>query len=299
VSALETLSDILVRHVHNDHRPTLVDGLSISATEQPIGSRPGISEPTLAVVVQGRKRTTVGDRVFEYGAGEFLIVTLDLPMVGQVTEASPAAPFLGFGIRLDPVEIASLLLDAPPPQAKASETHSVATAKADNGLLDAAARLVGLLDAPEDAGVLAPLYRREIAWRLLTGAQQGLTRQIGITDGSLAIISRSVRWIRDHFAEPVRVEQLARLAGMSSSVFHRHFRAATHVTPIQYQKAIRLQEARLLLMSGSGDVSEIAHAVGYDSASQFSREYRRRFGAPPGRDSSLLRGMTPDPIALL
>jgi AraC-like DNA-binding protein len=144
--------------------------------------------------------------------------------------------------------------------------------------------------------VLAPLHRREILWRMLTGPQGALVRQIGLADGNLAHIARAVRWIRDHYREPIRVEDLAQLAGMSAWPFHRRFRAVTRLTPIQYQKAIRLQQARLALLADRGDVAAIAHDVGYDSASQFSREYRRQFGAPPGRDGARLRSAALEPV---
>jgi transcriptional regulator GlxA family with amidase domain len=158
--------------------------------------------------------------------------------------------------------------------------------------------LVGLLDAPGDAPILAPLYRRELLWRLLTGVHGQLVRQIGLADGSLADIARTVRWIREHHRDPITVEQLAGMASMSATSFHRHFRSVTCMTPIQYQKAIRLQEARLSLMANPRSISEVAHAVGYDSSSQFSREYRRQFGAPPGQDATRLRdaGMQPNVV---
>lgn len=151
-------------------------------------------------------------------------------------------------------------------------------------------RLVRLLDRPADLPILAPMIEREILWRLVTGEQGALVRQIGLADSRLRHISRAVRWIREHHAQTLRVEDLARLAGMSASPFHRHFRAVTAMTPIQFQKRIRLQEARLRLMSSTDDVAGVGFAVGYDSASQFSREYRRQFGSPPGQDAARLRG---------
>lgn len=172
----------------------------------------------------------------------------------------------------------------------------IAVARADEPLLDALAHLAGLLDAPQDVPILAPLYRREVLWRLLNGPQGAVVRQIGFADGNLAHITRTVQWIRDHHDDPIRIGQLAALAGMSESTFHRHFRAVTRMTPIQYQKAVRLQRARLALVSGGRDVSEVAHAVGYDSASQFSREYRRLFGAPPGRDAQRIRAAEGVPV---
>src|SRR3984957_2347935 len=247
---------------------------------------------------QGRKRTVSGDRVFDYAAGEFLIAQLDLPVVGQVTEASAECPFLGIGIRIDPAETAALLLEAAAtPGDTPARAPGVTVASAGAPLLNALSHLAGLLDTPQDVPILAPLYRREVLWRLLTGPQGAVVRQIGLADGNLAHITRAVRWIRDHHDDPIRIGQLASLAGMSESTFHRHFRGVTRMTPIQYQKAVRLQEARLELVSGGRDVSEVAHAVGYDSASQFSREYRRLFGAPPGRDAQRIRAAEGVPVA--
>ena len=234
--------------------------------------------------------------MFDYAAGEFLIAQLDLPVTGQVTEASAECPFLGVGIRIEPPQIAAMLLEAPAPGDTPARAPGMEVARAGAPLLDALSHLAGLLDNPQDVQVLVPLYRREVLWRLLTGPQGAVVREIGLADGNLAHITRTVRWIRDHHDDPIRIGQLASLAGMSESTFHRHFRAVTRMTPIQYQKAVRLQEARLALVSGGRDVAEVAHAVGYESASQFSREYRRLFGAPPGRDAQRIRAAESVPV---
>ena len=296
MSGLDALQQLVSRHAHNSHGPSAIEGLTISATDAPTSPRPGVAEPSLGLVIQGRKRTASGDRVFDYAAGEFLIAQLDLPVTGQVTEASADCPFLGVGIRIEPPEIAAMLLEAAAPGDTPVRAPGMEVARAGAPLLDALSHLVGLLDHPRDVPVLAPLYRREVLWRLLTGPQGAVVREIGLADGNLACITRTVRWIRDHHDDPLRIGQLASLAGMSESTFHRHFRAVTRMTPIQYQKAVRLQEARLALVSGGRDVAEVAHAVGYDSASQFSREYRRLFGAPPGRDAQRIRAAEGVPV---
>jgi AraC-like DNA-binding protein len=297
MSGLDTLRELIGRHAHNSHGPSAIEGLTVTATDAPTSLRSGIAEPSLALVVQGRKRTASGDRVFDYAVGEFLVTQLDLPVVGQVTTASAERPFLGIGLRLEPSEIAAMLLE---PAVTLGSTPSpapgIAVVSAGALLLDALAHLASLLDAPQDVPVLAPLYRREVLWRLLTGPHGGVVRQIGLADGNLAHITRAVQWIRDHHDDSIRIGQLAALAGMSESTFHRHFRAVTHMTPIQYQKAVRLQQARLALVSGGLDVAEVAHAVGYDSASQFSREYRRLFGAPPGQDAQRIRAAESVPV---
>jgi transcriptional regulator GlxA family with amidase domain len=163
------------------------------------------------------------------------------------------------------------------------------TGTLDGPLLDAVARMLRLLDQPDDAPVLAPLVEREILWRLITGPHGAMVRQIGLADSGLSYVSRAIKWIRDNYAEPMRVDDLAGLAGMSTSAFHRHFRGVTNMSPLQFQKCIRLQEARSLLASGAGDVAGVGHLVGYDSPSQFSREYRRMFGSPPSEDAARLR----------
>jgi transcriptional regulator GlxA family with amidase domain len=165
----------------------------------------------------------------------------------------------------------------------------MAVSDAPPELVDAAIRLVRLLDHPHDQAVLAPLVKREILWRLITGEHGATVRQLGLADSGLTQVARAVRWIRDHYAQPFRVDELARLSGMSPSTFYRNFQAVTAMSPIQFQKQIRLQEARLLLAMHPNDITGVAGRVGYESASQFSREYRRQFGASPSRDAARLR----------
>lgn len=277
-----------------------IDGVLLSSTPSAAPSS-DIADPVLVVVAQGAKRIVLGDRIHDYGAGQYLVVSVDLPVTGHYTQASPERPFLAFGLTLRPGVIASLLLDAGPAAstgpdrggagrpAGSATPPGLAVSDAPDELLDAVVRMVALLGQPRDAPVLAPMVEREILWRLVTGEQGAMVRQIGLADSRLSHIARAIRWLRSHHADPVRVEDLARMSAMSLSAFHRHFRAVTAMTPIQYQKRIRLQEARLLLVSGPGDVAAAGFAVGYDSASQFSREYRRQFGVPPGQDAARLR----------
>ncbi|MFD8649664.1 AraC family transcriptional regulator [Streptomyces mirabilis] len=207
----------------------------------------------------------------------------------------PEHPALGFGLTLEPSVVAELLLQAGPgdaPRAGGSALPGIAVSDAPDALLDAVVRLLRLLDEPRDRTVLAPLVKREILWRLITGEQGGIVRQLGLADSSLSHVARSVRWIREHYAQPFKVEDVAQLAGMSVSAFYRNFQAVTAMSPIQFQKQIRLQEARLLLATHPNDVTAVGHRVGYDSASQFSREYRRQFGAPPSQDAARLRHTT-------
>ena len=246
-----------------------------------------MTRPSLALVAQGAKRTVLNGAVYDYRAGQFLVASLDLPVTGLVLEGSAEQPFAVMTVALEPALVAALLLEAPAPPASVVTGLAVSDASAE--LVDAAVRMLGLLDRPADVPVLADAYRREILWRLLGSEQGGLVRQIGAADGSLARVARSVRWIREHYAEPLRVEELAEIARMSPSAFHRHFRSATSMTPIQFQKQIRLQEARTLLLATADDIAGVGFRVGYDSPSQFSREYRRTFGEPPARDARRLR----------
>jgi AraC-like DNA-binding protein len=193
---------------------------------------------------------------------------------------------------LEPSAIAGLLLQAGPgdwPRSSGGPLPGISVRDAPGDLIDAVTRLLRLLGQPRDIGVLAPLIKREILWRLVTDEQGGAVRQLGLADSSLAHIARAVRWIRDHYAQSFRVEDVARLSGMSVSAFYRNFHAVTAMSPIQFQKQIRLQQARLLLAARPGDVTGVGYRVGYESPSQFSREYRRHFGAAPTQDAALLR----------
>jgi AraC-like DNA-binding protein len=216
-------------------------------------------------------------------------------VIGRTLQASVEEPFLAVVLELSPERIAALLLETPPvagarPGAVDALPAGIAVNDASPALLDALGRLLALLDAPDDAAVLAAGIEREVLWRLITGPQGTTVRQIGLADSRLAHLAQAIRWIRSHYNETLRVEQLAVMATMSVSSFHRHFRAVTSMTPIQFQKQIRLHEARALLLAEPGDVAGAGYAVGYDSPSQFSREYRRTFGVPPSRDALTLRG---------
>ncbi|MEV4823090.1 AraC family transcriptional regulator [Micromonospora sp. NPDC049274] len=282
MSALPEIRDLVRRHVG---RPTPT-GLVLHRSDAPTEPMPGQSEPIFALVAQGAKHAVLGDRVFSYGAGQFVVASLELPVIAHVSEANPAEPYLVLGLALRPPLIADLLLDAPP--GRGEPAAGIAVSAASDDLLDAVVRLLRLLDRPDDQRVLWAGVERELVWRLLTSEQGGTVRQIGVADGNVVQIERAIRWIREHHADLFRVEDVARVAGMSVTSLHRHFRAATTMTPIQFQKVIRLQEARARLLAEPGDVAAVGFAVGYESASQFSREYRRLFGLPPGKDAARL-----------
>jgi AraC-like DNA-binding protein len=283
---LAELRTLIARHVRPDET-TAIDGVLLSAATEPRQPRAASTGTVMAIIAQGSKRLAVGDRVYDYGPGQYLVASVDLPITGHYTRASKEEPALGFGLVLRPAAIASLMLDTPRRTAPAPPGLGVADAPPE--LLDAAVRMLRLLDRSGDRDILAPMIERELLWRLLNGPLGESLRQIGLTDSTLTHVSRAVRWITEHYSRPFRVEELARTCGMSTSAFHRSFVAVTALSPIQFQKQIRLQESRLLLLTGVDDVATVGYRVGYDSASQFSREYRRQFGLPPGRDAARLR----------
>ncbi|MFC9756672.1 AraC family transcriptional regulator N-terminal domain-containing protein [Streptomyces sp. NPDC056921] len=298
---LEELRSLLTRHARPDWT-TAIDGVLISKVNRSDPPEPSMSGTVLAVIAQGSKRLALGDRVYEYGAGQYLVASVDLPVSGQFTRADPEQPALGFGLVLEPPVVAELLLQAGPgdtPRTGGGAPPGIIVSDAPAALLDAVVRLLRLLDEPRDRAVLAPLVTREILWRLITGDQGATVRQLGLADSSLSHVSRAVGWIREHYTEPFRVEDVARMSGMSVSAFYRNFQAVTAMSPIQFQKQIRLQEARLLLATHPGDVTGVGHRVGYDNPSQFSREYRRQFGAPPSKDAVRLRQAVRTPSGVL
>jgi AraC-like DNA-binding protein len=280
---------------------TPIDGLLLSKVAiTPATPDYSLTTPLLVVMAQGGKRLMLGDQVYEYRAGDCLVITANLPVTGHWIDTDGSALALGMGLVLRPAAIAELLLQAPAGRwsRETLGTPAIATGVAEPQLLDAGARMLRLLDSPADVPVLAPLIAQEILWRSLAGPLGDTVRQIGLADSDLSHVSRAIAWIRGNYAEPMRIEDLAQLSGMSTSAFHRHFRAVTAMSPLQFQKRIRLQRARSLLVARPGDVAGVGHLVGYDSPSQFNREYRRLFGAPPGLDAQHLRTETPTAASL-
>lgn len=292
-AGLDELRALISRHLRPD-MSTPIPGVMIAQHDVSV-LEPSMSGMVMALIAQGTKRLALGDRVYEYGAGQYLVASIDLPVTGQFLGASPDHPALGFGLQLDPAAVAELLLQAGSDSVRSGSgapPSSMTVSDAPAALLDAVIRLLRLLDSPRDIAVVAPLIKREILWWLIVGEQGAAVRQLGLADSNLSHIARAVRWIREHYAHAFRVEDVAAICGMSASAFYRNFQAATAMSPIQFQKQIRLQEARLLLAAHPNDVGGVGFRVGYENPSQFSREYRRQFGAPPSQDAQRLHNMT-------
>lgn len=295
MDALNELRELITRHAGTAELatvPTRIPGVKLSVcrtTTEPIGH---VYEPVLALVAQGQKQTALGERTFDYGAGQYLVVSVDLPITSHIVHASEDDPFLAVALTLRPTALATLIAEAAVSEGVPAELSGIGVSTASPDLIDAVLRMVRLLERPGDIPILMPGIEREILWRLLNGEQGELVRQIGLADGRLSQISHAIQRIRTHFAETLRIEDMAERAAMSVSTFHRHFRAVTAMTPIQYQKQVRLQEARTRLIAEAEDVASVGFSVGYDSPSQFSREYSRLFGAPPGRDAARLKTLS-------
>jgi AraC-like DNA-binding protein len=246
----------------------------------------------LAVTVQGGKRVTLGTDVFDYGPGQSLVTSVDLPVVSYVTRASPVEPYLGVRLELDARAIAQLAADMDfPALRKGSTARALSVVTLDGGLVDALTRLLRVLNEPHLLPLLAPLIQQEIVVRLLNGEHGPTLRQL-VTAGSPGQqIARVVAWLKLHYTENVPVDELATRAHMSPSTFRQHFRAVAGMSPLQYLKQLRLQDARQLMLNEDIDAGSAALRVGYESASQFSREYCRLFGEPPQRDIRRMKGM--------
>jgi AraC-like DNA-binding protein len=233
---------------------------------------------------------TVGDKTYVYDRSQYLAVSVDLPVIAHVLEASPDEPYLCMTLAVDPRELAALVVETGRQAPRDDhDGRALYVSPLQAPLLDAFLRLVRLLDAPQDVSILAPLILRELHYRLLQSEQFGRLAQMAIGDGRLRRVSGAIAWIKEHYADPLQIETLARLVHMSPSALHSHFKAVAAVSPIQYQKRLRLEEARRRLLAGAASAEAVAYEVGYASASQFSREYVRLFGQPPRRDAERMR----------
>jgi AraC-like DNA-binding protein len=295
---LRELRDLILRHTGSAPLATSQNdllGVKFIVARVAPEPTPHVYEPVFSLVVQGEKRAVLGGKLFTCRVGHFLVASVDLPLTIHISAATPEQPFMALAMRLRPAQVASLLLETAAADPSPVEAAGLGLSDAPTEFLEAVVRLVRLLDRPRDLPVLGPLAEREILWRLLCSEQGHRVRQIGLADSRLAQIGRAMRWMRDNYGEGLRVEELARISAMSVTSFHRHFRAVALMSPLQYLQQIRLQEARARLLAGAEDVATVGHAVGYDSPSQFSREYKRAFGSPPGQDARLLRASNGTP----
>lgn len=261
---------------------TPVAGLAILRATAPTMLQHAVSKPLVALVLQGGKRVTMGSRTFDFGPGDSLIIATDVPTVSQITTASRALPYYSFVLELDPAIVAELVTQIGPASFEAD--RPVRVEPTDVEVADAALRLLRLLDRPGTLAVLGRQLSRELHFWLLGGRHGGAIRALGVTDSHAQRIARAVAILRSHYAEPIRIEALAEAAGMSVSAFHVHFRRITSLSPLQFQKQLRLIEARRRMLAQGEAISDAAYGVGYESVPQFTREYGRMFGEPPARD---------------
>ncbi|BBO31932.1 AraC family transcriptional regulator [Lacipirellula parvula] len=261
-------------------------------------SQPGervhsVCEPAFCLMAQGSKVVLLGDETFRYDPARYLITTMQLPVTGEVVEASPERPYLGFRLTLDPAIVTSVMVESGLVDARSDgSAKAVDVGPLDPDLLNATLRLVRLVDKPSEYRVLGPLVIREIVYRLLTGAQGNRLRHLAMLGGQSHRMVRAVEIIRDNFDKPLKIEAVAKELYMSVSGFHAHFKAVTAMSPLQYQKQLRLQEARRLMLNENLDAAQAGYRVGYDDASHFSRDYKRNYGEPPIRNIERLRELS-------
>jgi len=299
-NSYQEMASIIARFAPADgmHK-TPIGNLFVSRRSAPSQSTHVTQSPIFVLVVQGAKSLVVGSDVFSYGVGDYLVVSLDVPVIARVTKASAEEPNLSFGFKINPAPLSRVLSRAniTMPSLAADEVRSIAVERASPPLLDASLRLLRLLDTPGDIPGLWPLIEQEILYHLLVGPFGPRLLRMGTADSSSNRIAKAVGWLRQHFAEPLSVEKLGEQTGMSRSSLHQHFRAITGMSPLQYQKQLRLQEARRLMVIEGLTIGHASYRVGYESPSQFSREYRRLFGNPPQTDVGRMRGTMPEAAA--
>ncbi|MDF2494631.1 AraC family transcriptional regulator [Sphingomonas sp.] len=292
------LARIIGRHVSSAGiAPTAMPRLSLICADQPSTPTPAVYEASLCLIAQGSKRVSIGEHSVIYDAAHYLLVSVDLPLVGHIIDASPDRPYLCCKIDLDPTMLADLLGEEGG-RISRTDLPVLGVYPSDPDLIDAACRLVRLLDRPETIDAIAPLIEREILYRLLTGPHGPMLRHVATAGSHLNQVSRAIAAIRRGFDHRLRIEDIAAEAGMSASSLHAHFKAVTRMTPLEYQKQLRLQEARRLMIANGATAGTAAYAVGYESPSQFSREYRRLFGAPPRQDIERLHAEPAGGMAL-
>jgi AraC-like DNA-binding protein len=286
----EELVERIGRAMREDGTTQPFPGLHLYRRSSPLELLHGVSEPSVAVIAQGSKEVLLGENRYRYGPSQYLLATVELPTIRRVLEASKERPYLSLRLELAPALVGSVLLEAGHASPRDhADVRAIDVSPLDANLLDACVRLVRLLDAPAEARVLGPLITREIIYRLLVGEQGGRLRHLAILGGYTPSIARAVGRLRHDFDQPLCIEQMARELGMSVSGLRHHFKAVTAMSPSQFQKQLRLQEARRLMLGEELDAASAAYRVGYHDASHFNREYKSLFGVPPMRDVQRLR----------
>jgi AraC-like DNA-binding protein len=295
-SGREELADRIAAACHRDGWFELQPGLVVSRFSSPTEPVHAILEPWFCMIAQGAKDVLLGDEWFHYDSAHYLVSTLALPAIGRVVEASRERPYLGLRFSLNPSLVMSVMVEwgvgvGVDSRGEGGDVKGVGVSRLDADLLDAILRLMRLIDRPAEYRALSPLIEREIVYRLLSGAQCSRMRHLATFGGQVHRMVRAVQRLRENFDKPLRIEAAARELAMSVSGFHSHFKAVTNMSPLQFQKHLRLQEARRLMLSENLDAGEAGFRVGYEDQSHFSREYKRHFGEPPMRDVERLREM--------
>lgn len=285
---MEPLAELraLLARAENRRTETGIPRVAMVKGKVPEHELTGVYEPMVNLIVQGGKTMTIGDRTIRYGPATYFVMSVDLPAVGQVHEGGPGRPYLAVSLTIDPAVVAELMERAP---ASPGPGGGFAVAPVTPALLDAWCRLLRLMDKPEEIAALAPLYEREVLFRVLQGPQGHVLRNLALPDSASARVRRAIEWIRAHATQPLPIRELARRAAMSESAFHKHFRRVTSLSPLQFQKRLRLLQARALLVTNAATASAVSFDVGYESPSQFNREYARFFGRPPATDAREVR----------
>lgn len=275
----------LAAHAENRRTDTGIPRIAMVQGEIPEHQLAAVYDPMINLILRGSKTMTVGERTLRYDPATYFVMSVDLPAVGSVHPAETGEPYLAVSLTLEPTIVANLLADLPKPAGGDLYRPGFSIAPVTDELLDAWVRMLRLMERPDDVAALAPAYEREILYRVLQGPHGWMLRDIAAPGTALSRVGIAIQWIRTNFTLPLRVEALAQMAALSVSAFHRHFKAVTALSPLQYQKRIRLLHARALLIAGEGNATSVAFGVGYESATQFSREYSRFFGLPPSKDT--------------
>lgn len=279
----------LTSNAENRRTETGIPRVAMVQGEIPEHMLAAVYEPMINLILQGSKTMTVGEQTLHYDPATYFVMSIELPAVGTVHPASTGEPYLAVSLTLDPVALTTLLADLPLPADRHDQDPGFSVAPVTPQLMDAWVRLLRLMGDPQSIAALAPAYEREILYRVLQGPHGWMLREIAAPDSAMARVNQAIQWIRRDFAESIRVEHMAEKAAMSVSAFHRHFKAVTTLSPLQYQKRVRLLQARTLMVANARSVTAAAFEVGYESSTQFSRDYAKVFGLPPSRDAARIQ----------